>query len=182
MKTSTENLENDHVYILRLTEIMKKMTESDSADPSHIEIVIDTIRNFADGLHHAKEEELLFPAMETKGFSKSQGPVAVMLHEHVEGRNYVRAITDNLPLYKSGNKDALTIIYDSMNGYAELLQNHIAKENNILFRMADKVFSETEQKELLRKFEKIEDEREDGRRPSDYIAVIQKLSELYNID
>ena len=36
-----------------------------------------------------------------------------------------------------------------MAGYAELLQNHIGKENNILFRMADRALSESDHKDLL---------------------------------
>ena len=43
-----------------------------------------------------------------------------------------------------------------MSGYAELLNNHITKENNILFRMADNVLSDAEQENLLREFESIE--------------------------
>ncbi len=43
-----------------------------------------------------------------------------------------------------------------MEGYASLLQNHIGKENNILFRIADQVFSAEEQKELLVQFAGVE--------------------------
>ena len=182
MKTSTENLENDHVYILRLTEIMQKITMSGDPAPEHIETIIGLIRNYADGLHHAKEEELLFPMLEMKGFSKTQGPVAVMLHEHVEGRNFVKGMIDSLEAYKKGNKEEAKELFRNMNGYAELLQNHIAKENNILFRMADKVLSEGEQNDLLVRFTVIENERETGKKPGDYIAAIEKLAEIYRLN
>ena len=43
-----------------------------------------------------------------------------------------------------------------MAGYAELLQNHISKENNILFRMADNALSEKDQQDLLKQFEEAE--------------------------
>jgi hemerythrin-like domain-containing protein len=181
MKTATENLENDHVYILKLTEVMLKMSDSVSADTDHIATVIDVIRNYADGIHHAKEENLLFPKLETRGFSTSQGPVAVMLHEHVEGRNFVKGMADNLSLFKNGSREALSAIYRNMTGYASLLQNHIGKENNILFRMADKVLSDDEQKELIGKFEKVEQEQKPGSKPDDYITAIQKLAEIYHV-
>ena len=83
MNSATKNLENDHIYVMRLTDVMKAITRSETPDINHIESVIDIIRNFADGLHHAKEENLLFPALGKKGFSPQQGPVAVMLHEHI---------------------------------------------------------------------------------------------------
>jgi hemerythrin-like domain-containing protein len=182
MKTATQNLEDDHVYILKLTDIMMAITRSDKPGISHIETVVDIIKNFADGLHHAKEEELLFPKLEEKGFSASQGPVAVMLHEHVEGRNFVKGIVDNIDLYKHGSREAMKDILVNMLGYADLLRNHIAKENNILFRMADKVLSANEQDKLVSKFEEIENNRKPGSAPSDYISSIKELAVLYDMN
>ena len=130
MNTATKNLENDHIYVLKLTDVMKAVTRSENIDIEHVGNIIDIIRNFADGLHHAKEENIFFPALEKKGFSAQQGPVAVMLHEHVHGRNFVKGISDNLELYKNGKKDSIEGIYKNMTGYADLLFNHIAKENN----------------------------------------------------
>ena len=181
MKTATKNLEDDHIYVLKLTDVMKAVTLSEKSDIEHIESIIDIIKNFADGLHHAKEENLFFPALEKKGFSAQQGPVAVMLHEHVQGRNFVKGMSDNLEQFKNGNKAALTGIYQNMLGYADLLVNHISKENNILFRMADKVFSDVEQEDLLEQFEKIEQNRSAGNRANDYINRINVLALFYKV-
>ena len=60
MTTATQNLENDHVQILRLIEVMEKITGSADTDVDHLELVVKIIREFADGLHHAKEEKILF--------------------------------------------------------------------------------------------------------------------------
>jgi hemerythrin-like domain-containing protein len=179
MNTATANLENDHVHILQLTEIMERITRSELPDTGHIETVIDVIRNFADGIHHAKEEHLLFPKLEEKGFSPYQGPVAVMLHEHVEGRNFVKGIVENLSLYKNGNKEAVSGIYKNMLAYSALLENHIAKENNILFRMADNVLSNEEQSKLLSQFEEEENNAKSGKKATDYVSEIIRLAELY---
>lgn len=181
MKTATKNLEDDHVHVLKLTDVMIAVTRSDNPDIEHIGSIIDIIRNFADGLHHAKEENLFFPALELKGFSAQQGPVAVMLHEHILGRNFVKGIADNLELFKSGNKSAINGINQNMIGYAELLRNHIAKENNILFRMADNVFSEAEHQQLLSGFGTVENDRPAGTKAKDYIDRINSLASLYKV-
>lgn len=181
MRTSTQNLENDHIHILKLIDVMRALTASENSDTGHIESIIDIIRNFADGLHHAKEEELFFPALEMKGFSARQGPVAVMLHEHVQGRNFIKGMTENLDLYRNGKNEALKEVYQNMNGYADLLTNHISKENNILFRMADKVLSDEEQKRLLESFEKIEQNRSVGTQANDYIERINTLASNYGV-
>ena len=181
MNTATKNLEDDHVYVLKLTDVMKVLVSSEKADVENFENIIDIIRNFADGLHHAKEENLFFPALEKKGFSAQQGPVAVMLHEHIQGRNYVKGMSDNLDLLKKGNKEALKAIHQNMSAYADLLVSHIAKENNILFRMADKSLSDAEQKELLAQFQAIELKRPAGSGVNDYIDRINLLAGIYHM-
>ncbi len=181
MKTATQNLENDHVHILRLIEVMERITESKNPNAEHLDLIVKIIREFADGLHHAKEEQLLFPLMVQKGFSNETGPVAVMLHDHVEGRNFVKVLADNISRYKQGESSALKAIYTNMQGYADLLKNHIAKENNVLFRMADKVFSTAEQESLLLDFTKVENKQENGYGKDDYVAMIENLTTVYTI-
>jgi len=178
MKTATENLENDHNYILQLTETMEKIAELEEPHVADLEEVVDLIRNFADGMHHTKEENFLFPLLGEKGFSREQGPVAVMLNEHTQGRNYVKGMIENISLHKEGDKTALGKVYANMSGYAELLRNHITKENNILFRMADNVFSEQEQQDLLTEFVKIENANLPAGRQS-FISRIEKLAGNY---
>jgi len=181
MNTATKNLEDDHVHILRLIDVMEYITRSENPDISHLESIVDIIRNFADGIHHAKEENLFFPFLAERGFSTTQGPVAVMLQEHMQGRNFVKGIADNITLYKNGNKEALNEIFRNMTGYAELLRNHIEKENNILFRMADRVLSESDHLNLLGKFEEAERNHISTAGSEDYIERIQNLVSLYNI-
>lgn len=178
MKTATQNLENDHVHILRLTDIMEQLTVVQDPDVTHLEKIVEIIRNFADGVHHAKEEQILFPYLAKKGFSQTQGPVAVMLNEHVSGRNFVKGMSENIELYKKGDRDALGKIYYNMAGYADLLRSHISKENNILFRMADRVLSDSEQEDLLRSFETAE---KSFTMPEEYISQIEYLSVFYEV-
>jgi hemerythrin-like domain-containing protein len=179
MTTATQNLENDHVQILRLIEVMERITESANPNVEHLELIVKVIREFADGLHHAKEEQLLFPLMVQKGFSNESGPVAVMLHDHAEGRNFVKAMAENISLFRKGESQALKAIYSNILGYTDLLKNHIGKENNVLFRMADKAFTSAEQESLLLDFTKVENKRENCHSKDDYIVIIDTLSGLY---
>ena len=78
--------------------------------------------------------------------------------------------------YKNGEENSITEIFENMHGYISLLRNHIAKENNILFRMADKVLSENDHQILLKEFTEVET----NKRPvTDYIKAIEKLEEKY---
>jgi hemerythrin-like domain-containing protein len=48
---------------------------------------------------------------------------------------------------------------DAARSYAALLRQHIDKENNVLFMMAENILSAAEQAELVAAFEKVEEEK-----------------------
>ena len=68
-----------------------------------------------------------------------------------------------------------------MQGYADLLKAHIGKENNVLFRMADKALSSDEQLELLNKFGSIE-KQFDSEKIAMSILEIEGLEAFYMED
>lgn len=171
---ATLNLENDHIHILRLTDVMELLSVQSTPLVEPVAEVVDLIRNFADGMHHAKEEKMLFPLMTEKGFSVSQGPVAVMLNDHVQGREFVRQISDGLDRYRKGDSNAWIQVQSGMRGYIDLLRSHIAKENNILFRMADNVMEPKEDLHLSLEFSQL-DQGNGGPSSMDYIARIDAL-------
>ncbi|MEI6142995.1 MAG: hemerythrin domain-containing protein [Mariniphaga sp.] len=178
MEYATKNLENDHVSILKLIDVMERMTTK-TPIIEDLEEVVDLIRNFADGLHHAKEESLLFPRMAERGFSMTQGPIAVMLSDHAQGRNFVKGMAENIGLLKNGDSFAIKAIYENMLGYGELLTNHIAKENNILFRMADTALSTADHQSLVTQFAEIENQIVSNNSKEGYLARIEKLALKY---
>lgn len=178
---ATQNLENDHVYILQLIDVMERMIQHPNPEIEHLEMVVYLIRNFADGVHHAKEENLLFPLMCEKGFSKESGPVAVMLHDHVEGREFVKGMALNIEAIKRENAPTLNLVKQNMFGYINLLRAHIQKENNILFKMADQTFNEKDQEYLTSEFSKLEDGIEEKAIKNGYIAQIERLTLIYFI-
>jgi len=179
MNTATQNLEDDHVFILRLIDIMEAMIQQNCTNTDHLELAVNLIRNFADGFHHAKEEKLLFPMMITKGFSDQQGPVALMLSEHDLGRLYTKEISNNIELLKQDKNNALQKIQTNMKSYINLLRNHIAKENNVLFRMADQVLSADEQQNLLSEFAKAEKIADQEYNSENSVAKINNLAAIY---
>jgi len=181
MPTATKNLEDDHVYILRLIDVMERMVLTVSTNLPYIELAVNLIKNYADGYHHVKEEKLLFPMLVTKGFSNEQGPVAVMLHDHAEGRLFVKGMTETIALIKLGNASAFTRLYENMQGYIDLLRAHIGKENNVLFRMADKALSPEEQRALLKSFEAVKTSNYNIGQLDRFIAEIEGLEAIYRL-
>ena len=109
---------------------------------------LDFFRSFADGCHHAKEEELLFPLLELRGVAREHGPIGCMLKEHVQGREFLAVVRANLDAARDGSPDALTVVSNAAAGYIGMLRGHIYKEDNILFQMAIRALSPADVAEL----------------------------------
>jgi len=162
---ATDELKAEHegiTLMLRvLEEIVSQVESGREVDPEDIAQVIEFFKVFADACHHGKEEQLLFPALEEAGIPRLGGPVAVMLHEHDQGRRYVQQMAlaalagRNLPEFVHTGPNMLEFA-DAARNYVELLTNHIRKENEILFKMADQVLTPEKQGELRQAFEELE--------------------------
>lgn len=158
----TETLKHEHkIVLLVLTGAEREARSIQTGGQVHIDEVeqmVDFFKNFVDRCHHAKEERHLFPAMNAKGMPLEAGPLAVMLHEHDLGRAAVRAIAGALERLKGSRTGANGELAETLLGYVELLRNHIAKEDNVLFPLADRMLSAQEQGDLAVLFEKVEEE------------------------
>ena len=72
-------------------------------------------------------------------------PIEQMLHEHTLGRGFVKGLSEAVE--KGDKAEAVK----NARGYCELLQEHIFKEDNILYPMADEALKESAQKRNRRK-------------------------------
>ena len=165
MTSATQILRQEHETILEMIgslEVAVHRLEQGEAIP--VEILNDFsefFTLFADRRHHGKEEDLLFPAMERKGVPRSGGPLGCMLTEHDEGRGYIRAMKEDAVGCAQGEGAARNRWTNAARGYATLLRNHIWKENEILFQIAERILPAEEQAELARKFAKVQQDKLD---------------------
>jgi hemerythrin-like domain-containing protein len=176
----TDILRQEHQLILKVLGAAEREARAiaggAAVDPDRLASFVDFIRNFADHCHHAKEEDLLFVRMGEKGFPLQGGPIAVMLHEHELGRAHIKAVADSIAAAAAGVAAARTVIVEHLAAYAALLRQHISKEDNILYPMADQVFSEDDQSALVADFERVErDEIGEGTHER-YAALARELA------
>jgi hemerythrin-like domain-containing protein len=158
-----------------------KLEKGEAVSPDVFKKAVDFMRVFADRCHHGKEEDTLFPLLEQKGILKHRGPIAVMLMEHEQGRLFVKGLSESLARYEKGDMKAKAVIVENARGYADLLDQHIYKEDNILYPMGDKVLSEADNRELLDKFEKIEKEIIGEGKHEYYLHMIAELEKELGI-
>lgn len=113
-------------------------------------------REFADKRHHAKEEDLLFPAMSRRGMPLDGGPLACMLSEHDSGRGLLGAVAAELPAARAGDAAARAKVAAAYREYAAFLREHIYKEDNILYPMAERLLTPEDQAALDEEFQRLD--------------------------
>jgi hemerythrin-like domain-containing protein len=149
---ATDLLMEEHLLIERGLRTLLALAERGKPGPE-ITAVLSFLSEFADGHHHAKEEKILFPALEEAGFPADSGPVAVMLHEHDMGRGFIAQMRQNAAL---DTDEARRAFREAAKGYADLLSQHISKENNVLFRMADNAIQGPDRRRVEEDFDTYE--------------------------
>lgn len=152
MGKATQDLRKDHETILNVLKILHKMilttSKEDGVKLLYHDEFIYFLKIFADKCHHGKEENFLFRELVSKGINCEDGPIEVMLQEHDLGREYMALMKKFLE-----SKDLAEFNIVAVK-YCNLLKNHIEKENNILFVMADQLLDNSEQDDLFEKFKK----------------------------
>lgn len=163
MHTATQTLRNEHDAILRILDVAEEaarhLSQGKPVEAAVLNGVLEFLKLFADRCHHGKEEDLLFPLLEKKGMPRQGGPIGVMLQEHDLGRKLIAEMTTAAEACAGGDTSAGIRWADAAFQYANLLREHIYKENNILFMMAERMLTAEEQAQLAREFDKVETEK-----------------------
>lgn len=136
----------------RLVDLVEAATGRGTLERQPAADALEFIRHFADGCHHAKEEGHLFAMMGDMGFPREQGPLAVMLFEHEQGRACVQAMLANLEAASQGDATAVEQFAAAAHAYADLLRGHIQKEDQVLYPMAVRAMSAADYQALTARF------------------------------
>lgn len=135
---ATENLMKEHQLILKYIELMEQYVANQNTM-----VLLDKIYNFiafihefSDDFHHAKEEDILFRYLEVPNVLTHCNPIPQMFLEHNKARELVETMEKALLV------NNLTDLVVAITQYSELLKQHIYKEDNILYPMAELGLSE----------------------------------------
>ena len=155
-------LGHEHKFIKKVVAALDRLASSTeraaAASPDRLREIIRFMREFADRCHHAKEEDVLFPAMEKKGVPEAGCPLGALRIEHQQGRALVTALAEATEALAAHKSEAADTIAETVREITELYTNHIWKEDEMVFPMVGRLFSDDERAALFEEFEKAEDE------------------------
>lgn len=176
---ATKILMEEHRLIERMLAVLHTATDHLSqggkVSPTFFTNASIFIKNFADGCHHHKEEDILFIAMSESGVPVQGGPIGVMLIEHEQGREFNHRMVEAIQKWEAGDFSARATVIQNARGYVALLRQHIYKEDNILFPMAERFIPPEQQEKVEVDFDRtVQEETVAGVREK-YSALVESL-------
>ncbi|MBL9078599.1 MAG: hemerythrin domain-containing protein [Planctomycetes bacterium] len=145
-----EVLLGEHRTILQVLDEVERESRRVEAEQALREAFWADLLRFLDefdaGLHHAKEERLLFPALEAHGLAADHGPTASLRDEHLRSRFWQQRIDAAL---RERDRNRLAAAAGNL---VDLTRAHVLKENQILFPLVKRLLDPDELDRLHREF------------------------------
>ncbi|MEM3421794.1 MAG: DUF438 domain-containing protein [Candidatus Hadarchaeum sp.] len=153
-------LKDEHEVILQKLNELNQVIEraNDAKNYNELNDGLEKLRDIAHHLveaesHHKREEDVLFPELERRGVT---GPPMVMRMEHTELRTRKHALKELAENWKAIDYKNFISRLNEAGGYIiQNLNDHIFKENNILYPTALQVIDETAWGKIKNKFDEI---------------------------
>lgn len=150
MNKAVQLLYDEHEIIVNSEDIIKQMRSLIGKDDERYEDIaltmIDFFRSYADGYHHHKEEEILFPELAKKNELLGDGVVKEMFENHETFREMVSSIEENITAKNYAGAQ------QGLEKYVQMLLDHIGAENDEVFQMAGTLLSDAELETIYFKF------------------------------
>jgi len=181
--TPTENLINEHKKINELLDIMSKIAlkikSKDVFYPNDVEEVVKYLINIIENSHHGKEDDVFYPELISSGIPKETAPLSIINYEHLISVNYLKDISSCVVNCKIGNDFSGELLADSLTNYVIAIKNHIQREEEIVFPIANEVFSIEKQNDILQRFEIIEQKYISNSFNDQFDELLNKIKNKY---
>jgi DUF438 domain-containing protein len=115
---------------------------------------IDFLLEFGDRIHNKKEEDHLFPLLVERGIPQS-GPIRVMLLEHAAERELLGGMYSEAGVLRQSSADVRASYRRRGQEYLAIRAEHIWKENDVLYAMGRRAFTEEDNVRLVQAFDAI---------------------------
>lgn len=162
MTTVTQTLRAEHEEILKMLTVAEalahRLDKEERVPQKTLEKVVEFFGVFVGKCHDGKENDILFPALISKGLPRKDSLVGSLLRQHKQGWPLFRALADatydaQFHFDGSGQRWA-----HAARIYCEFMRHHIAQEDNTLLPEAEGILGPHDQADLRTKFDRFEAE------------------------
>ena len=181
MKAITQ-LQAEHEQIYTACTILEKLADEllngRLIDTLDAEELVEYFSVYADQCHHSKEEQLLFPLISQHGSASESSRIGVMLYEHTHGREYISSMNKSITMVNTQTQAAQAFTTAAY-GCSKLLQNHMMKEEMLVYSAAQQLLSQQQHTELSQQIDQFEVDRLSSAGRLRYQLILERLSVAY---
>lgn len=175
---ATDLLKEDHQLIERalaaLAAATVQLDRHEPVRPGFFLGVVEFLEGFVHTMHYRREEGVLFAALERVGVPRSAGPVGAAIREHEVCRTAARSIRSAAERWQGGDESARQDLAEEARRFVSLLKQHISREDQLLFPMAEDLIRAEDHFQLLDDLSQLEAE---GRGQEFFGALVAALEE-----
>jgi hemerythrin-like domain-containing protein len=136
------SLQQEHETIIGVLDafefFLQRIADGAAVDQQELVRFVVFFNDFADGWHHAREEEVLLPALTRHGYAKSSGVLLHIRDQHRRERalffRLKRVVADSLPW----SAERIRELIEASRELIAFERTHIQKETDLLYPAAAK--------------------------------------------
>lgn len=175
-----ELMVKEHENIKRMLTVIRKycykILKNEEVDYEDFFSIIDFVKNYADKHHHGKEETMLFNRMTQELGEDIENLVNYgMLAEHDLGRLYMYELNAAVKRVLDGDDESRLDVIANAISYTHLLNRHIHKENNAVYKYAENNLKPETMDEINRDCESFEQNAKDKATQQKYLDLIDEM-------
>lgn len=173
--TAIESLSCEHRHIETVVKSLQDAVAALDArqrlNIQKLRAVVEFLRVYADRRHHQREEGIFFPLLVRRGVPPQGCPIGGLNNEHEKGRALVSVLDEGITAYEQKLSGADHAVRQTLQEIIDLYRKHLWMEDAMVFPMAEKLISKTDDKELKEKFAAL-----DSKIGSDVIVRLEQFA------
>ena len=155
----TRVLSREHQVMLRFLETFGRLVEvavrNRGVPPEDLAAALSFLADYGHAFHHVREEEHLFGQLQRVGLHRTNAPVAFLSSEHRRGHELLEGMRSHAQGAAAGEPIALRALVHLSRAFVDAEIDHIAKEDRILFPLADELLTPAADQVILAGFEEV---------------------------
>ena len=180
-----EVLRNEHglirQYLDNLALAVEKV-ESDERPPREFfEKAVQFARAFPDGIHHFKEELVLFMRLAQKHGGEIDGQIESLRQQHEHARNHIAAIDAAIDGYAQEKPKATRELMENVSAYVALMRTHTHTEDHVFFPMAQEALTADEEEQIHQEFERAREKAGEDAFEQNHATLVEMGSMLTHL-
>jgi len=145
-------------------------------DPRVFRAMLYYLDTFAERVHHPKEDLYLFDALRRRGGADAL--ISELEKEHAGGEQALRKLEQNLIRYEEGGDREFPAFAREVEAFVEGYWNHMRKEEEQVFPLAEKLLRAEDWASIDREFEQNRDPLAAERETRDFQKLFTRIVDL----